>query len=209
MLPVGQNQIFVNNSWREFQPYIYHEGVWRLASTNIYHQNEWKEISKVPTLFFDNGAPIDGIVWDRNFYKIPEGKTIAYTTDSSYGMHDYSSSPDAYANRSTPVFIPGSATALKVLLYHYYESGRARPIFQFGFLKNNSEIEMTDTSQGKLTSTNEVFFENTGNGYIPATFELTIDETLKNSTDYRIVINYLGSKNYNASHLYINKVWFE
>ena len=160
----------------------------------------------VPWIFFDS-AYIDGIAWSNNFYTF-SGGTASGGTLSNNGIHFYSSSV-AYANASTPVYIPWNATKLLAEIGYYYQSGRGYPKMSFGFLPNQSGIQMTDTSKGGILSETTTI-NNLGGGYKSTTFSLDIPQNYKCSSDYRIVINFLGTNtSYAAAHMYIYKVWFE
>lgn len=161
---------------------------------------------EIPWTFFDSGY-IDGITWDNNFYTLSSSTAAEGGGISNSSIHFMSSNPSAKANASTPVYIPWNASVLKVEVGRYYQSGRTYPKMSFGFLPNQSGIGMEDTSAGGILSSATVNMS--GGSLVFGEYSLEIPDEYKCSSDYRVIVSYVGSSNYNRSDLYIRKVWFE
>lgn len=223
MATSGIIQLFSNNKWGEYSPYVYHNGEWRETATFLYHNNEWIEFSTVqlPFILFDQGY-IDGIQWERNYFSLPsDAVAVDGSTDPSRGndglatvqgtknIHAYASKHNAAVNFSTLIKIPHKANKINFTLGYFYQSynDRAYPKYQVGFLHETAKT-MVDTEKGGYL-TDEVALSGLGGGYQFTTISVSTNN-FKNSSNYRTVINYLGSDNTGTqSHFYIQKVWFE
>lgn len=162
-----------------------------------------------PWTFFDSGYITD-ISWTRDFYNLTGSTGASGGSLLQNCIRFYASSNAAYANMSTPVYIPWNVTTLNLQVGRYYDSGRAYPKCSFGLLPNESGITMTSTAQGGILSgTKTVNVSSGSSGYYYTTYTLTIPDEYKCSSDYRIVLNYLGSSaSATRSDILFKKVWF-
>ena len=211
-------QIFSNEQWKECSPYIYHDGEWKETCAYIFHNNEWIEFSTIqmPLILFDQGY-IDGINWKRNYFNLPEGSIApSSSTDPEKeeihysGMWVYAAASTAAVNWSTNIKIPYSAKTINFDIGYYYASDRAYPTYQVGFLSQNAST-MIDTSNGGLLTEESVLNNGTGSSWKFTTISLNIPSDFKGASNYRVIVNYLGSNKKGGirSDFCVHKVWFE
>lgn len=140
----------------------------------------WERVPDIWTLYY-NGT-INGITWQKNAY----GEAATALTPSTY-LQLYSSSVVRGSWRtSTPIRVPRTAHTLQVRLAKYNTTPRAN----FGLIHKSvtGDLGHTNVSNG-----GQIYgwFNGFGGNNAISTLNMTLNDNLKNSTDYYFVVTAL------------------
>ena len=214
------NQIYLNDKWRVYQPYVYHDGSWQKALTNIYTNEVWNEIGQPPWVLWDDaqGGQVDeNTSWQKaKFTTLVNGIDItANTSLSNNRMRVYRNNmTTGYwygGNWSTTetVYVPESATYLKVTYFKDADAS-AYSRTNIGLILPTASNSF-DTSGGGQTVSRPLSPLMSGSTIY--TLSLTLSDNVKGTNDF--VVSLTGWMQNNSASpnttgdLYFKKVWFE